>query len=124
LQKLEFESAWDKTIARQDREEIERVFSEFHSDEHVRQQAVILKTAYNYKEEFLVTVLVNNYSTEPFSLIGKKVLYIEEEHTIGDMDSRYTLEVPAETSMPWTFIFPAASLKKQPSREYGKLIIM
>jgi SLAP domain-containing protein len=124
LQKLEFESAWDKTIARQDREEIERVFSELQSDELVRQQAVILKTAYNHREEFLVMVLVNNYSTEPFSLIGKKVLYTEEEHTIGEMDSRYTLEVPAETSMPWTFIFPAASLRKQPSRELGKLIII
>ncbi|MGA4721945.1 SLAP domain-containing protein [Fictibacillus nanhaiensis] len=124
MQKLEFESAWDKTIARQDREEIERVFSELQSDELVRQQAVILKTAYNHREEFLVMVLVNNYSTEPFSLIGKKVLYTEEEHTIGEMDSRYTLEVPAETSMPWTFIFPAASLRKQPSRELGKLIII
>ena len=124
MQKLEFESAWDKTIARQDREEIERVFSELHSKEHVRQQAVILKTAYNHKKEFLVTVLVNNYSTEPFSLIGKKVLYEEDEHTIGEMDSRYTLEVPPETSMPWTFIFPEAALSSQPSREYGKLIIM
>ncbi|MBN3553751.1 SLAP domain-containing protein [Fictibacillus nanhaiensis] len=123
MQKLEFESAWDKTIARQDREEIERVFSELHSEEHVRQQAVILKTAYNHKEEFLVTVLINNYSTEPFSLIGKKVLYTEEEHTISEMASRYTLEISPDTSMPWTFIFPAASLRKQPSREYGKLII-
>ncbi len=124
MQKLEFESAWDKTIAHQDREEIKRVFSELSAEEHVRQQAVILKTAYNHKEEFLVTVLVNNYSTEPLSLIGKKVLYQEEGHTIGEMDSRYTLEIPPETSMPWTFIFPAASLRRNPSREYGKLIIM
>ncbi|MET3726576.1 SLAP domain-containing protein [Fictibacillus halophilus] len=124
MQKLEFESAWDKTIAHQDREEIKRVFSELSAEEHVRQQAVILKTAYNHKEEFLVTVLVNNYSTEPLSLIGKKVLYQEEGYTIGEMDSRYTLEIPPETSMPWTFIFPAASLRRNPSREYGKLIIM
>ncbi|WP_153236730.1 SLAP domain-containing protein [Fictibacillus phosphorivorans] len=124
MQKLEFESAWDKTIARQDREEIERVFSELHSEEHEKQQTVILKTAYNHREEFLVTVLVNNYSKEPFSLIGKKVLYTEEEHTMGEMDSRYTLEVPPETSMPWTFIFSTASLRRQPSREYGKLFIM
>lgn len=124
MQKLEFESAWDKTIAHQDREEIKRVFSELSAEEHVRQQAVILKTAYNHKEEFLVTVLVNNYSTEPLSLIGKKVLYQEEGYTIGEMDSRYTLEIPPETSMPWTFIFPAASLRSQPYREFGKLIIM
>ncbi|MDM5314612.1 SLAP domain-containing protein [Fictibacillus sp. b24] len=123
MQNLAFESAWDRTLAHQDRSEIERVFSRLDHDQKVGQQAVILKTAFNHKEEFLVTVLVNNYSKEPFSLEGKKVVYNEGGELISEMKSQYVLEIPAQTSMPWTFIFPAAALKKMPSKEFGELII-
>ncbi|MFG6497146.1 SLAP domain-containing protein [Fictibacillus sp. UD] len=122
MQNLAFESAWDRTLAHQDRSEIERVFSRLDHDQKVGQQAVILKTAFNHKEEFLVTVLVNNYSNELFSLEGKKVLYNESGEHISEMKSQYKLEIPAQTSMPWTFIFPAAALRKMPSKEFGELI--
>jgi SLAP domain-containing protein len=123
VQKLAFESAWDRTLAEKDRNEIERVFSEINAEGKEGYQAVLLKTAFNHKREFLVTVLLNNYSKIPMSLLGKKVVYKEKNRTIGEFESAYTLEIPAETSMPWTFIFPAGSLIDTPNGDSGELII-
>jgi SLAP domain-containing protein len=123
LQKLVFESAWDRTLAERDRLEIERIFSEINAEGKEGYQAVLLKTAFNHKREFLVTVLLNNYSKIPMSLLGKKVVYKEKNRTIGEFESAYTLEIPAETSMPWTFIFPAGSLIDTPNGDSGELII-
>lgn len=118
-----FESAWDRTLAEKDRNEIERVFSEINAEGKEGYQAVLLKTAFNYKQEFLVTVLLNNYSKIPMSLLGKKVVYKEKDQILGEFESAYTLEVPAQTSMPWTFIFPAGSLIDPPDGDSGALII-
>jgi SLAP domain-containing protein len=123
LQKLVFESAWDKTLAPKDRSEIERVFSEINTEGKKEKQAVILKTAFNHKQEFLVTVLLNNYSKIPMLLLGKKVVYKENGQTLGKFESAYTLEVPVQTSMPWTFIFPPGCLEGAPSGESGELEI-
>ncbi|MFE1242634.1 SLAP domain-containing protein [Fictibacillus sp. NPDC058756] len=123
MQKLVFESAWDRTLAQKDRHEIERVFSEFVVERKVGQQAVNLKTAFNHKREFLVTVLLNNYSKVPMSLLGKKIVYKEGDQILGEFKSVYKLEVPAETSMPWTFIFPVGSLIDTPNGDSGELII-
>ncbi|KZE63821.1 hypothetical protein AWM68_11945 [Fictibacillus phosphorivorans] len=123
MQNLAFESAWDRTLAHKDRLEIERVFSGLNHTHRMGQEAVILKTAFNHKEEFLVTVLVSNYSKEPFLLEDKKVLYNEGGELISEMKSHYELVIPAQTSMPWTFIFPAEALKKMPSKVLGEIII-
>ncbi|ANX14239.1 hypothetical protein ABE41_019675 [Fictibacillus arsenicus] len=123
MQKLAFESAWDRTLAEKDRHEIERVFSGIHAEGKEGYQAVLLKTAFNHKREFLITVLLNNYSKIPMSLLGKKVVYKEKNRTIGEFESAYTLEIPAETSMPWTFIFPAGSLIDPLDGDSGELII-
>jgi SLAP domain-containing protein len=123
LQKLVFESAWDRTLAQKDRHEIERVFSEIVVEGNEGHEAVLLKTAFNHKREFLVTVLLNNYSKIPMSLLGKKVVYKEEDQIFGEFESAYTLEIPPQTSMPWTFIFPAGSLIDQPNGDSGELII-
>jgi SLAP domain-containing protein len=123
LQKLVFESAWDRTLAQKDRQEIERVFSEIVVEGKEGHQAVTLKTAFNHKREFLVTVLLNNYSKSSLSLLGKKLVYKEKNWTIGEFESAYTLVIPPQTSMPWTFIFPAESLIDQPDGDSGELLI-
>jgi SLAP domain-containing protein len=123
VQKLAFESAWDRTLAEKDRNEIERIFSEINAEGKEGYQAVLLKTAFNHKREFLITVLLNNYSKIPMSLLGKMVVYKEKNRTIGEFESAYTLEIPAETSMPWTFIFPVGSLIDPPDGDSGELII-
>ncbi|OOE14808.1 SLAP domain-containing protein [Fictibacillus arsenicus] len=124
MQKLVFESTWDRTLAEKDRNEIERIFSAINIEGKNEKQVVILKTAFNHKREFLVTVLLNNYFKIPMSLLGKKVVYKEKNRTSGEFESAYTLEIPAETSMPWTFIFPAGCLIDTPdSGDSGVLII-
>lgn len=123
MQKLVFESAWDRTLAQKDRQEIERVFSEIVVEGKEGHQAVTLKTAFNHKREFLVTVLLNNYSKRSLSLLGKKLVYKEKGQTLGEFESAYKLEVPAQTSMPWTFIFPEGSLIDQPDGDSGELLI-
>ncbi|MBY6037436.1 SLAP domain-containing protein [Fictibacillus nanhaiensis] len=123
MQKLVFEPAWDRTLAQRDRLNIEQIFSDIHHEQKEGQQAVLVKTAFNHKDEFLVTVLLNNYSKEAFSLLGKRVVYKEEEQIVADFMSVYTLEIPAETSMPWTFIFPAHSLRQSPTDRAGELTI-
>nr|WP_285877026.1 SLAP domain-containing protein [Fictibacillus phosphorivorans] len=123
VQRLLFESAWDRTLAEKDRNEIERVFSEIRADEKEGYEAILLKTAFNHKEKFLVTVLLSNYSKQPMTLLGKKVVYKERGQTLGEFESAYTLEIPAQTSMLWTFIFPEGSLVDQPEGDPGELVI-
>ncbi|MDR7073929.1 SLAP domain-containing protein [Fictibacillus barbaricus] len=121
MQKLAFEQAWDKTIADQDRLEIQRVFSEMNHENKKGQDAFLLKTAFNHKLQFLVTVLVNNYSNESFSLLNQKAVYVESGKVIAKLESEYTLEIPSQTSMPWTFIFSEDQLEQDPSGYSGEL---
>ena len=121
MQKLAFEQAWDKTIADQDRLEIQRVFSEMNHENKSGQDAVLLKTAFNHKQQFLVTVLVNNYSNEPFSLLNQNVVYEESGKVIAQLESVYSLEIPAQTSMPWTFIFSENHFENKPTGKSGEL---
>jgi SLAP domain-containing protein len=124
LQKLAFEKAWDKTIAEKDRTEIERVFSENKHADKESHNAIVLRTALNHKKELLVTVLVNNYLNEPLSLRERKIIYRENGVDCGEMESPYALEIPAQTSMPWTFIFPLGYVEGTSSRERGELTII
>jgi SLAP domain-containing protein len=124
MQKLVFEPSWDRALSQRDRVEIERIFTDLNHENKAGQQMVPLRTAFNHKHEFLVTVLVNNYSDVSFSLLGKNVQYKEGTGTISEMTSPYTFEVPAHTSMPWTFIFPKKTLKSEPSEKSGELIII
>ncbi|WNB92228.1 SLAP domain-containing protein [Bacillus sp. NEB1478] len=121
MQKLVFEQAWDKAIAEKDRLEIQEIFSDLNHDQKECRTAVILKTAFNHKQEFLVTVLVNNYSNEPFTLWNQKVEYAESGKILAKLDSAYTLEIPGQTSMPWTFIFSEDFLGEKPTGDSGEL---
>jgi SLAP domain-containing protein len=85
------------------------------------QDAVLLKTAFNHKQQFLVTVIVNNYSNESFSLLNQKAVYEESGKVIAKLESAYSLEIPAQTSMPWTFIFSEDQLEQEPSGASGEL---
>lgn len=113
MQQLQFESAWDKTIADQDRTRIERIFSEtnFHQDRDITLAPVTV--AKNHKGQLLVTALIHNFTEDSFRFHGKTLQYKEKNlikatHTFDSP----TLTIPKQTSMPWTFIFPKDSLHK------------
>ncbi|WP_112180201.1 MULTISPECIES: SLAP domain-containing protein [Paraliobacillus] len=112
MQQLQFESAWDKTIADQDRKRIERIFSEtkHHQDNAITLAPVTV--AKNHKGELLVTVLIHNFTKESFHFHGKTLQYTEKKQIKGKHTfNSPTSTVAEQTSMPWTFIFPTNSLQ-------------
>lgn len=98
MQKLIFERAWDKTIAPADREEITMRFntSQINKEVHL----AFLKEAVNYKNERLVTVLIHNGTVEPVLFQNIAIAYAERTGLFT-----VPIQIPAQSSMPWTFIF-------------------
>lgn len=111
MQKLEFESSWDKTISDKDRQKIETVFLETSQSNNQRIRLTPLWQAFNHKGEFLVTVLIHNFTMLPYSFQNTKLKYIEaNEVCIEHSFTLPSLSIQAESSTPWTFIFPNESL--------------
>lgn len=125
MQQLQFESAWDKTIADQDRKRIERIFAEtnFHQDQDITLAPATV--AKNHKGQLLVTVLIHNFTNESYAFHGKTLQYKEKNQIKGEhtFDSP-TLTIAEQTSMPWTFIFPADSLHKDCLYKNGLIEIL
>ncbi|KYC90332.1 MULTISPECIES: SLAP domain-containing protein [Heyndrickxia] len=114
MQKLQFESAWDKTLSDNDRERIKNVFFKTNYSNDNSIQFTPLWQAINHKGELLVTTLIHNFSEHPVTFKNKKLLYYENNKMIADHTfSIPNLLVEKKTSMPWTFIFPADSFHQK-----------
>ncbi|MEN1967185.1 SLAP domain-containing protein [Lentibacillus sp. N15] len=116
MQKLTYESAWDKTISAGDRDKIEQAFYETYLWPAKKLHFTVLWRAKNYKDALLVTVLIHNFSSHPVSFHQKSIRYIENNIPV----SMHTFSLPTpiiegQTSMPWTFIFPVGNYNKQVS---------
>lgn len=112
MQKLYFENAWEQTIAHNDRKKITEHFKTIQQqDEKVLS---FLWKATNHKDETLVTVLIHNPELTPLNMSGTPIAYISQNGatTINTFD--LPIEIPAESSMPWTFIFPEHQNIKRP----------
>lgn len=122
MQKLQYESSWDKTLSNKDRKTIEEIFLKTSLPNQNRIQFTSLWQAINHKGELLVTVLVHNSSHQVCSFNNKKLRYIEKNEIIAEQTFILpSLTVQPKTSMPWTFIFPVESLKSHGSLENGRL---
>jgi SLAP domain-containing protein len=122
MQKLQFEASWDKTISAVDREKIQKAFGETCLPENRVTKLTPLWQALNYKHDLLVTVLVHNFSQQPLSFLRRKITYLENQKAMAE----YIFTLPAlmlepETSMPWTFIFPAGIVRDQATCKQGSL---
>ncbi|MGE8080122.1 SLAP domain-containing protein [Peribacillus loiseleuriae] len=122
MQKLQYESSWDKTLSNKDRKIIEGIFLNTSLPNQNSIQFTSLWQAINHKGELLVTVLVHNFSHQVCSFMNKKLRYIEN----NDIFAEHTFTLPSltvqpETSMPWTFIFPVESLNSHELLEDGRL---
>nr|WP_304216242.1 SLAP domain-containing protein [Fredinandcohnia onubensis] len=120
MQKLVFEDAWDRTISQKDREIIEQLFRDEISEEGV--SFTIFRIAVNHKNERLVTAIVHNrtaqnlvFENTPLQVFDGEKLLAEHQFTLP------ALQVPSETSMPWTFIFPSDSFEIPNSIEHTTL---
>ncbi|MED4071913.1 SLAP domain-containing protein [Priestia endophytica] len=125
MQQLQFEASWDKAIADQDRQNIERLFNE---TKHLKDSNIFcspIREAINHKEALLVTVLVHNRTDRLLTFMNERLLYSIEGEVIADkVFTIPALTIPPGVSMPWTFIFPKDSYTPQIAFENGQLEIL
>ncbi|WP_077358338.1 SLAP domain-containing protein [Virgibacillus halodenitrificans] len=107
MQTLIFETAWDKTIAPRDREQIEALFIETKDLFNEGIHFIPIRQAVNHRGDLLISVLIHNFSQEDYLFDKKTLQYKWEEKIIAS--HTFTLPfhiIKHHTSMPWTFIFP------------------
>jgi SLAP domain-containing protein len=124
MQRLIFESAWDKTIDVKDRQDIITAFEQAKQSGD-NQLFIPLCSAINHRRDLLVSVIIQNDTDKILSLQHKTLMYKEGTKPIATQtfhDRRLT--IPAKCSMPWTFIFPCSTLKKEPQLEDGHLQVV
>ncbi|SES42295.1 SLAP domain-containing protein [Psychrobacillus sp. OK032] len=125
MQKLMFESSWNKALSDKDRNAIEKTFLETSKINNDTIQLTPLWKAFNHKGELLVTVLIHNFTEHSFSLDGTKLRYSVNNEILAEHSfTRPLLAIQAKYSMPWTFIFPKEKLDKKLSHENGLLEII
>lgn len=113
MQRLMFESSWDKALSANDREKIQRVFLQTYVTNNKRIQFSRLWQAQNHRGELLVTVLIHNFNEHVHVFKDTKLRYVANEQVMAEHTySLPTLTLEPETSMPWTFIFPTGRFKQ------------
>lgn len=124
MQTLQFETAWDKTIAPADRENIEFLFEETKEKNNENVAFLPIRQDYNHRQDLLVIVLLHNFTDQAFSFENIDLAYLEKDQLIAAHHFSFqNLTLPAKTSMPWTFIFPKTAQKAKAAFESGRLII-
>ncbi|MFD0050034.1 SLAP domain-containing protein [Actinomycetes bacterium NPDC127524] len=125
MQQLQYEESWDKALAAQDRQKIERIFSE---TKHLNISDILcspIREAINHKEALLVSVLVHNFTDQTLTFKNARLLYSNQGEVIADKAFNLpALTISSQVSMPWTFIFPKDSYIPQSSFENGRLEIL
>lgn len=124
MQKLEFESSWDKALSSKDRIEIEEIFLVTSKIDLNHVHLSPIWQAINHRGELLMTVLVHNFTHQALTFHEKKLVCIENDEVIAEFPFTLpTLLVQPKVSMPWTFIFPVDSLKSNASLTNSRLEI-
>jgi SLAP domain-containing protein len=125
VQKLRFESSWDKTLSAKDRERIKQVFLETSTTNKSSHSLAPLWQAINHKGDLLMTVLVHNFDNQALSFHNKKLRYVENNKVMAEhIFTLPSLTIEYETSMPWTFIFPAEKWNSRAALENGHLEVV
>ncbi|WP_085992641.1 SLAP domain-containing protein [Oceanobacillus senegalensis] len=124
MQKLQFESKWDKTIADKDRENIKQIFNQIKLEEKPNIQFTLLKEAINHRGDLLVTVLMHNISNNDFPIHQKEIYYVIDDEILAKQTFDFPhLIVEKHTSMPWTFIFSNHSVASTTKKTTGTIIL-
>lgn len=124
MQKLMFESSWDKTLSSKDRKAIEDTFLLTATLNSNNIQFTPLWQAFNYKDELLVTMLIHNFTSELVSFNDIQLRYLDNNEMIAEhLFHLPNLVIQASHSMPWTFIFPADSTQRKATFENVQMVI-
>lgn len=112
MQKLVFEDAWDRTVSQKDRAEIEHIFQKEVSNLNTGVTFSTVRIAINHKNERLVTAIVHNRTAQNLVFEHTQLQFHDGDTMLAEHNfSLPALQVSPETSMPWTFIFPANSFE-------------
>lgn len=123
MQKLEFETAWDKTIAPEDRSTIEKLFQKTKGKQTDEVTILPIRQAFNHRNDLLVIVLLHNFTDDILSFESINVVYMENDITIAQQEFSFPhVTLKPKTSMPWTFIFPETTRTQEATLENGRLI--
>ncbi|MEK9199005.1 SLAP domain-containing protein [Ureibacillus sp. 179-F W5.1 NHS] len=106
MQQLQFEQSWNKALSTQDRSMIEELFQQTKELKTSGVHFSPIRLSYNYKKELLITVLVHNFTDRPLTFHNTSLVYRTLEKIVAEKNFTIpALSVPANVSMPWTFIF-------------------
>lgn len=111
MQKLLFESAWEKTIAQVDREIITQHFLTLQPKDDV--YLSFIREATNHKNELLVTTLIHNRQAVPLQIEETTIAYQPAGQLMKTGLFHLPITIPEMTSMPWTFIFSPSNETEQ-----------
>ncbi|WP_404452181.1 SLAP domain-containing protein [Virgibacillus necropolis] len=123
MQKLIFHPAWDKTIANQDRERIKKSFETTSLDPDKNVQFTSLSQAKNHRGDLLVMVLIHNTSHQELEFKNQPLIYKINDNQIAEHTFTLPVTLKQETSLPWTFIFPAGIFNDTEPYQDGVLIM-
>lgn len=105
MQTLQFETAWERTVSREDRLTITNKFAQL---KHETAQGVVLSylwEAQNHQGNLLITTFIHNYDDKPIRLTDTNIAYIKNEEQITSGTFSIPEAILSQTTMPWTFIF-------------------
>jgi len=124
MQQLQFEAAWNKTLCTEDRELIQTIFNETKNVDNSGIHFSPIREAFNHKKELLVTVLIHNFTQNPYMFDNTRIVYENTQEIIAEKLFTFkSLVIPPFVSIPWTFIFPEDSYTKKTSLSNGQLRI-
>lgn len=115
MQKLQFESAWSKTVSPQDRDWINHRFTTYIKNEDRREGVhfSFLREAKNHKGELLVTVMIHNFDDKTLILKETIIAYSDDEQIFATGLFNVPCDIEGKTTMPWTFIFSPSNKTDQ-----------
>lgn len=112
MQTLQWHSAWDKTISEQDRLIIEE---HFHKTKDTNEDMTFIREATNHRQQLLVITIIHNRSTDDRTITNEIIAYTNNQNKTYENSFTLPTIVPANTSMPWTFIFLQDHIKRTTS---------
>ncbi|ABO68425.1 MULTISPECIES: accessory Sec system S-layer assembly protein [Geobacillus] len=124
--RLELEKSWEETLPEEEKEKLRRIVEELGAPKSGEVNVFGLQAAMN-DGELRVTVLIRNGSDKTIYL---EQLPLQVEDATGDIVARGgfkldRLEIKANTSKPWTFIFPPSLVQKaEPDFSRWKLSVI
>src|SRR5699024_148059 len=105
MQKLYFETAWERTIAQNDRKKIIKIFEKVQPTLSSGVHITFLWTAKTHETETLITTLIHNVRPHVLQITNTIINY--KVNTEVQYKDKFDVKepIPVNSSMPCTFIF-------------------